>query len=102
MIDFEHSQAWVRVAVGVGIESSAENNVLADSPRYCVGEQVFGVTAAGHEERPEGDRMRSRLIRRIAAGSAVEFLRVRTKNSDRQRVLKDERTDVEELVRGTA
>jgi hypothetical protein len=67
VINFEHTQPRMRIAIGKSIESRAEDNILSytvsDGPR----EFVFGVAAAGRHECAEG------------AGESVVLFRIGSK-----------------------
>ena len=53
MVDFEHTQAGMGIAIGEGIESGAEDNVLTHTVCDRAGEFVFGIAAARRHERAE-------------------------------------------------
>ena len=53
MIHLEHPQARVRVAVGEGIESGAQDNVLHHAMRDGAGQFVLGIAAARRHEGAE-------------------------------------------------
>ena len=53
MIDLEHAQAAMRIAIREGVESRAEDNVLTDTTRDRTREFVLGVTAARCHESAE-------------------------------------------------
>ena len=102
VVDLEDAQVRVGVAVGEGVEAGAEQDVLGDAARDGLGEQVFGVTAAGDEEGAQADGEGARLVRGIAAGSAFDLGGVRAEDGDGDGVVEDEGRGVVELVGGAA
>ncbi len=54
VVDFKHAQVGMRVAVGEGIESGAQDCVLYDSVLDGAGEFVLGEAAAGGHEGAKG------------------------------------------------
>src|ERR1700722_6759907 len=67
MIDFEHTQPRMRIAIGKSIESRAEDNILSYPVRAGPREFVFGIAAAGRHECAEG------------AGESVMLFRIGSK-----------------------
>ena len=97
MVDLEDVELGPGIAIGEGVESGAEEDVLADSAGDGAGEVIFGVAAAGDEVRSHGDREWP-----IMRGGAVKLLGVgfsEKRNSDW--VVEDQGLVVK-LVRGTA
>src|ERR1039458_7996363 len=77
MIDFEDAQAGMRIAVGEGVESGAEDDVLPDAVGDGACELIFGEAAAGGHEGPEGAgksmvlfRVGTEIVRRFGADDA--------------------------------
>ena len=55
VVDFEDMEVRPGIAIGEGVESGSEEDVLADSVGDGAGEVIFGVAAAGYEVRPHRD-----------------------------------------------
>ena len=51
MIDLEDAQLRKRIAIGEGVESRAEDDVLPDAVRYRRRQRILGEPAAHDEER---------------------------------------------------
>ncbi len=85
MVDLEDVKPRPGIAIGEGIESGAEQDVLLDSIGDGAGEIIFGVAAAGDEMGAHGDREWP-----FAWGTA-EFLGVGwTEDRDGDRVREDQ------------
>ena len=50
VVDLKHTDAWMRIAIGKGIETRSEENVLGDTLGDGDREHVFGITATGDEK----------------------------------------------------
>jgi hypothetical protein len=85
VVNLKDAEAWVRVAVGEGVEARAEQDVLGGVEGV---EGVFGVEAAGDEEGPQADGVGAvRALR-----GAAEFFGVGgAEDADGERVLEDDR-----------
>jgi hypothetical protein len=95
VVDFEDAKVRVGVAVGEGIETCTEEDVLSDSVCNGVGERVFGVAAASDEEGAEGDG--EGLLQ--FGGGLVEFGEILlAEDGDGDRIIKDEWLRIVELV----
>jgi hypothetical protein len=85
--------------VGEGVEACSEKDVLCDALGNGAGERVFGVAAAGDEERAKGNRERTVRTR----GRAAKLFTISiAENGDGDRVVEDEGRSIVELVRGAA
>jgi hypothetical protein len=51
VVDFEDAEGRVWVAVGEGVKSGTEDDILADAQRHRAREKFLCVTAASHEKR---------------------------------------------------
>jgi hypothetical protein len=92
-IDFEDAEAEPRkrVAVGEGIESGAEQNVLTDSAGDGGGELLFSITAANGEEGAQGTGGNVLLRTRRAADLGVAYAQGR-------QILRSQRYNVRRIV----
>ena len=97
VIHFEYPQAWVRIAIGKGIQSSAQHHVLRDTIPYRAGEFVLGVAAARRHERTECTGKRVVLSR---IGSQL-FLSFKADDAQSQRIVENPGL-VQKLVRSPA
>jgi len=97
MVDFEDSHAGMGVAVGEGIESGAEDNVLRDALGDGASEFVFGEAAAGGHEGAEGAG-ESVMLFGIGAEIICGF---GADDAESERIVENFRV-VEKLVRGAA
>ena len=102
VVDLEDAEGGVGIAVGEGIQAGAEQDVLGDSARDGLGEQVFRIAAARDQEGAEGDGEGPRLVGGVAAGCALQFRRVGAEDNGSDGVVEDERAGVVELVGGAA
>ncbi len=96
VVDLEDVELRPGVAVGEGVETGAEKNVLADSVGDGAGEVVFGIAAAGDEMGAHRDREWP-----LAGGSAELFGVGWAEYWDGDGIVEDDRPVVE-LVRGAA
>jgi hypothetical protein len=88
--------------VGEGVEAGAEQDVLGDAALDGLGEQVFGIAAAGDQEGAQADGEWARLVGRIAAGGAFNLGSVGAEDSDGDGIVEDQGRSVVELVGGAA
>jgi hypothetical protein len=87
MIDLEYTQVSVSVAVGKGVESGAEQHILAHAAGVRAGELVFGEPAPHRDKRAE-------IARKGRAIPALRFLSnpprgVWADHSDGERIVED-------------
>ena len=95
MVDLEHSEPRVRIAIGEGIEPGAQDDELAKAVPHGVGHRLFREQAARGDERPHA-APRLRLLRfELAFEFGAAFL---SENRDRQRVREHDRL-IENLMR---
>ncbi len=106
VIHLEDAEVRVVVAVGKGVEARAEEDVLGDGlirfAHDCLGEEVFGVAAAGDQKGAEGDGEGAGFKGWIESGSAGKFFRMSAEDGDGDGVFEDEGACIVELVGGSA
>lgn len=99
MIHFEDTQLRVGIAMGESIEARTKKNVLSNALHDRAGDRVFGIAAAGDEERAKADGEGTVGTR----WSAAQFFRVGVaEDRDSNRVVENKRPRVVKLVRGAA
>jgi hypothetical protein len=97
VIDLEDAEIRVRVAIGKGVEASAEDYELGDAAADGEGEFVFGVAGAGGHEGAHVAGCWREAVRETRDGSGG----FAADDADRERVF-EHFWSVEELVRGAA
>ncbi len=83
MIDLEHAQARVGIAIGEGVEAGAEHDQLANAAAYRKGERVLGETTASGDKEPHGPPVR------MGESVSGNSLRTLAQDLDRQTIVKD-------------
>jgi hypothetical protein len=68
MIDLEHAEVFMRIAVCEGVESGAEDDVLTHSSRGREMQLILGESASRGEARPQERRDEIRLSLEIRLG----------------------------------
>ena len=84
-----------------GVQPGAEQHILGYAGGGCAREQVLGVAAAYNQVGAKSNRVGARLVGGIASRGAMQLLRIGTEDGNGERVIEDERSIIEELVRGT-
>ena len=92
MVHLDDAQTGVRVAVGEGVEPSAEDDQLVDPDRHRVGQDLLGVPAPGAHEPPHP-------VVAALPGASHEVVGIVTRHAHREWVVQD-RAGLEELVDG--
>jgi len=95
--DFEDAQAPMRIAIGEGIESGAEDYKLPDALRHRASKFIFGEAAAGGHEGAKGAGKSMVLL----GGGTEGLARLRSDNAESERIVKNFGL-IEKLVRGAA
>ena len=75
--------------MGEGVKARAKQDVLGNSALDGLGEQIFGIAAAGDQERAEADGEWPRLIERVTTGRATQFLGVGAENGHGEGIVQD-------------
>lgn len=98
MIDLEDAQAGVWIAAGKGIQTGAEQDVLADAALYGQGEGIFRIAAAADEKGAQAGGVGTVG----AEGCALQFQgKGAAQDGYSERIVEDQRPIVK-LMGGTA
>lgn len=93
-IDFEDAKIRKRIAIGEGIKTSAQDDVLRDALRYGLGQTVLRIAAAHSHKGTKGAGERLHLVLAIVFKTSAE-------KRDSDRVVEDRRL-IENLVNSAA
>src|SRR5215475_11971608 len=94
MIHLEDAQSRMRIPIGECVESGAYQNILPHSASHSLSQFVLGEMTANRSEEAQHP------LRTIFSSGVTDFIRVRSKNLQRQRIFEDQRR-INKLMRCT-